>query len=370
MKRAVTSSSNLALRRECPGSARLEAPFPETESEYSAEGTMLHKLFMTGLRPDTLTPEQVETLDLADFYAEEFFRVVRGMNGISDDPNICMDEREVGMSFKSGAVEFPGHADLIRNWPGESVRAIVDVKFGYMDVPTAADNLQLASYGAMRWLQAPIHETAVCIIQPRNFGPRQSMAVYGDDAMLAAQEEIERIVLATLPKDAPTYAGDWCHFCKAKAICGTYTDFAAITSVPQPLAVETLDNESIVRLLEIIARAKSLEKEVSTEVKYRIRAGSLPGLKLQGTGDVVTLIDAAGFLDALQAKYGPSVLTAEDFDACRKIVWSELDKLIAKIEPKLSKKKLDEMIDAIAAPYVTRTPKEPRIVREKTKEIE
>lgn len=366
MKRAVTSASNIFRRKLCPGSGRMEAEFAEKDSEASSEGTMLHTLFLTGRRPDDLTSEQAQTLDMADFYAEEFFGNLRQRFGIPMEASF-IDERDVSMVLHGPRREelFPGHADVIRTWPEYQVRGIVDAKFGFMEVEHAPDNLQIASYAGMRHQVSEAKAIGVCITQPRNFGPRMTQAGYTADRIPAAIVELARIFHDSEKPDAELIAGDkQCHFCKAKTVCDAYkAKFAAVQTV-DVTAIQTVSDDDLERLHVAIAFANKISDDVREEMRQRIRAGRMPGWKLQNSGDEVTLNDVLGFYNALKEYMGEK-LTPKRFDDCRDMVWGRLTDLVQR-SLSLSEKKAKEALKEILAPFASRRQKAMKIVRDKS----
>jgi len=178
--RAKTSASNLFRRAECPGSEAAEAPFAEQNSEYSSEGTLLHKWFFVPEKPIALlTKTQLETLNEAETYARKAFLEFATLHGIPDDA-LAVDNHEVELDVHDtdGTPLPPGHADLVRFWPEYDLAYIVDAKFGFSEVEEAPSNLQLADYalGVFQNSNGKLKEIGVAIVQPRNFGERLTPA--------------------------------------------------------------------------------------------------------------------------------------------------------------------------------------------------
>lgn len=367
MKRATTSASNIFRRKLCPGSARMEKDLREEDTEFSTEGQMLHALFLTGKRPDTLTQEQAQALDMADFYAEEFFGNLRQRFNIPMDARF-VDERDIMLIVRGpdGEELFPGHADVIRTWPEYDVRGVVDAKFGFMEVEWAPDNLQLASYIVGRQQMSAARAVGACIVQPRNFGPRMSQAGYSAAMIPAAAVELRRIFLESEKPDAPLIAGEkQCHFCRAKAGCSAYiAKFEVLETVSPGAAIELLPGNQLERLHVAIQFANKIREEVSSEMRRRIAEGTMPGWKLQNSGDDVDVKDTLGFFNALRELIGPDKFTAKTFDDCREIQWGKLADAVQSIL-KVSEKRAKEIIKDVSAPYARRTPKAKKVVRDK-----
>lgn len=377
MKRATTSASNISRRVECPGSGNEEAKFSNPDSEYSAEGTLLHSIYMahpsvvdeiTTATP--LTVDQQHVIIFAEQITNEFITRFMTENGIPDDAERHII-REIEMSFSDATgTLFPGHADLIITWPAHSARVVVDLKSGFMEVEDAADNYQLATYACMAQQREPVKLCGVAIVQPRNFGPKCSSAIYSMEAMRDAAAVIARAFHDSEVPNAPLVAGEsQCHFCRAKAACPAYRDKFSQIEITGETAVETIDNETLVKLKRAIRFAKKISDEVDDEMKRRITAGLLDGWKLRGTGDVTTCEDASGLFASLKnylKELNGTELSAVDFDTCRSLTWGKLTELVQQ-KAGVSEKAAKKIIDDISVPYVTKTPKAQAVVEVKAK---
>lgn len=369
-QRAVTSASNAFRRDLCPGSAREEAKFSEVDSEYSTEGTLLHSYFMRGkvgeFCAEMLTGDQQEALNTANFHAQDFIRQFREDCGIPEDAEF-VEQHEVPLMLNYGGEDiFPGHADYVITWPEYSAQAVIDAKFGFMEVEEAADNLQLASYAVM----CPhMSFTGVAIVQPRNFGPKKSVAIYGAEAIQQAKHEIIRIFRESEKPDAPLNPSlKACHFCRAKSACPAYQAKFMQLSPSLSAAIETVDNEQIVRMLEAVKFADKIAKEVRDEMRKRIEAGTLPGWKLQNTGSTRKLIDGMGLFQAMTERFPMVHDFAIRYTRCLDVKWGLLEELFSHLTG-VTEKQANEHVKAIAEPYVQLTEKAKSIVVDKPKKL-
>lgn len=380
VKRAVTSASNIFRRALCPGSRAMEEPFcevkvplselaiAEKEDDYSREGQMLHKLYMTGSRPTSLTPAQVQALDDADALTNEFFTKFCVSMGIQEDAQF-VDEREISLVLNDTQDRqiFPGHADLIRLWPDYEIAALADAKFGFMEVDNAADNTQLASYAIMLQQKQPMKTIGVAIVQPRNFGPRLTTAIYADVQMAGALAELIRIDTASKKPNAPLTPGDkQCHFCSAKVACPAYkAQIEVANQILSTTAVGTASDEQLDKLLIACQFAAKIGDDVRGEIRARIEAGGMPGWKLQNTGETVDLTNNDGFYAALKSYFSENpAFTARAYDSCRSMKWGDLYALLGQITG-MSEAKVKEFVKTMSEGFVVRTPKAQRIVKEK-----
>lgn len=363
MKRAAISASNLQAAALCPGKPNAEAGLAESNSDAAERGTNLHPYFRTTLDRSHLAPNDQNLLRWSDVHAERFLAEFRECAAITpDEPFI--EAHEIDML---GIV--PGHPDDVILWRAGDIAAVLDFKSGPGHVDDAQDNYQLATYSANVWHRQPFQICGVAIIQPDALGPRMTSAIYTASDMPGVLTEIRKVRDATLPADAPRIPGEvQCKWCKAKASCEEYkAQFEGpLETMDRGLAVSYLSAEKLERLHVAIQFANKIKDEVSGEMRRRVAAGEMPGFKLQSSGDDVTLNDALGFFSDLQETL-PS-LTAGEFDACRKVIWGELETLVqAKL--RVSEKRAKEIIRDVSAPYATRTPKAMKVAREKAARI-
>lgn len=374
LKRANTSASNLFRRRLCPGSGRMEDGIAEQNSEWSAEGVKLHRLFWTGERPDWLTIDQVKLLDEADALTADFFELAIRAGSVPDDAEY-IDRREVPMYFVDalGHRLFPGHVDLIREWPTAGTRAIVDFKSGFGEIDSADQNDQLGAYAVMS--DEPRHAAVVgvAIVQPRNFGPHRSVDFLEPFDISRWQRDITAVFEAQEDPSAPLAAGEQqCRHCKAKTFCEAYREKFLVVEKFQTKAPAILDNDELAMYATAIRYAEKIKDEIMDELRLRIQEGRMPGWKLRNTGDVREVKDPMKLYWALhQFLMQPGVnktavpgLPPEVFDKCRTVSWGKLEKLLQELTG-ASEKAAKELLREIAEPLCTITPKQKAPVREK-----
>jgi hypothetical protein len=227
-------------------------------------------------------------------------------------------------------------------------------------VESAPDNLQLACYAAMKWLQRPVKFTGVALVQPRNFGPRLSQALYSDEHIRAASIEIATVFHESEKQDAPLNASqEACHFCKAKTFCPAYTKkFNAIQEVGVR-ALDTVTNDELERLKEALQFAEKIKDSVNDELRKRITDGKMPGWELRNKGDTREVINALGFYQNMA-----HLVTAKEFDDCRVLGWGKLEELIQS-KTGFGPKKTKELIKELSEKFVLVTPMKKSPVRSK-----
>lgn len=371
--RAVTSASNFYRRRLCIGSGIEEAKYgPEPDTEYSEEGRLLHRYFLTLPQswPKDLTAPQREALASANHYAGKFIEDVLNQEGVDED-TYRETAREVGLLFfgpggkgdASGEPLMPGHADIITTFPEYGFRFVIDAKFGVTDVDDAPDNDQLAIYACMAQQIQPMIRTHVAIIQPRNFGPRMSSAVYTAEGIVAATEAITKDFLRSVKGGQLTAGKKQCHFCRAKVACPAYRQkFYAVYS-PGAQAIETIENDKLIEVHEACAFAAKIGKQVSEEMRKRIDDGRITTHKLQNSGDDREVINPTGMYHAFKTNFeGNPKWNATRYDECRQIAWGKLEDYVRELTG-LPEKRAKEIVTELSAPFVKATPKAKRVVR-------
>lgn len=368
LTRAINSASNIFRRKLCPGSGFEEAKYGEESSEYSESGQRQHAQFM---RPDPdysgLTDDEANTVHYANKLAEGFISQFMEENSIPPEAPF-IEEWEVPLVFHDFQNKplFPGHADYVRTWPEQSARVILDFKSGYLEVTEAADNDQLAAYAVSRNQAGKASVTGVAIIQPNNFGPKTSTAIYMPDALHAAQKELINVHHAALHPSAELVPGlRQCQYCRAKAACHAYTGTFILLAEKKEVAVETLEDHTLIRLWEAVGFADKISKAIRGEMRRRVTLEQLPGFKLRNMGSERKVIDHAKLYQAFFGYFHAyEGWTAKDYDDCRDMGWGKLNDMVRKFTG-LSEKKADELIDELCKGCIVETEKAKAVTREK-----
>lgn len=331
--RPVTSPSNLARRKACPGSARLEAQVPpevrEKSSPEADEGKLLHRYFANKPEGITLTENQQWLYRIAREAQDEAIRRVMDESGIRGT-DYWMDgyERQVMFRSPSGAEMFAGTADYWRYWQDESVLLVADLKTGPLEVPAADENLQTVAYAIALADEMPARTIFTAILRPRaTKEERLSLASYSQSGLRAAHDEIMQIVAATMEPDAPLRPSeDACRYCTAKLICSAYKErFMSVANIEKD-DILALPSEKLEAVMLAIKFAAAIKDDVSAEVIRRIQAGEMPGWKLKGNGFTSHVTDALAAYQTLKAAY--PALSADRFMRAVNFPISEARKIV------------------------------------------
>lgn len=259
-KHAKLSPSGSHRWMACPGSVRLEEPFPDTSSPEAIEGTaahMLTEMVLTGeiesaaswIGETILVPEEegqdytaiVVTRDMAGF-VQVFIDAV--MEAAGDDKVYSEVYVPLSMLAEKHGIEGMdgGTVDALVYHPADRSLDVMDLKYGTGVVVEVEGNTQLLMYA----LAAAMHvvagtgealtEIRTTIGQPRaphEDGPIRTATYTWEDITLFAKELVAA-AQETQRADAPLVPGDkQCKFCRAKAVCPALRD----------LTVQTVQNE-------------------------------------------------------------------------------------------------------------------------------
>jgi hypothetical protein len=282
--RAVISSSNIDRRKLCAGSARMELGLPDEETEYSAEGTLLHWHDAHPEAERKLTRAQIEVLEKVKRTRERFFEVNRETFGVQNSEPKLFIEREFFLCDENGIpIEHPeygmvpGHPDRVEYYRDEEVAFIHDSKFGRLPVTRAELNYQLRSYAVCFYELYPCKKIVCAIEQPWLASPDDfHSVVYTEDVLGVAKEELLGIVRACYEPEAELHPSkEACWYCKAKANltckpCIEYMESIAKTKI----------NELPIPELEAMADVVALSKSVAEawEKRMKLVAKTMPQL--------------------------------------------------------------------------------------------
>ena len=289
---ALLSASGAHKWLHCTPSARLEEQFPESTSEYAEEGRLAHSFAelllqkqFTVLKPSaykkTLAILQadpkfnVEMPGHALTYADYVTSVA---TGYPTKPHVAIEQR---VDYSHLVPDGFGTADCILI--GGTTLHVIDFKYG-KGVPVYADNnpqMMLYALGALAAYEFlfPIEFVTLTIIQPRLDSisswtlPVADLRDWGESIKETAQ-----IAFAGEGDPCP---GDWCRFCRAKALCRARAEFAqepydAVQGCKPPLITDEAVGE-------FLKRADVIKKWITDLEDYALKTllsgGEIPGWK-------------------------------------------------------------------------------------------
>lgn len=300
------SASKWTRVKNCPGSIRMEALYPDQPSGKAAiEGTHDHTLLETCIKMGLKNPLDFATghytmTDHEGSFVVDIERAERVKVAVdyvkSRQAVNVYPEMQVSHETVFGRSDTGGTSDIIMI--GDDWLEIADYKGGFSPV-FAENNDQMIQYfwGVIDWcIKKGLNHTLfksvrLTIIQPRVMGQID----YWDttiEHLMTTRDEIISAAEATDDPNAPLIGGDHCKWCPHKGACNASTTallersgivFTEI-SVAQQAADQNpaeLSNEKIAEIVTSAPLIRSLLEAVEAEANKRLNAGTaIPGLKL------------------------------------------------------------------------------------------
>ena len=285
-KHALLSASASHRWLNCPPSVRLSEGIPDRGSEYAQEGTDAHSLCEYRLKKllgmEAVDPTEHldwyngEMEECAENYASYVLELLEKAKETCADPVVLVEQR---VDFSRFVENGFGTADCIIISDG--AMNIVDYKHGKGVEVSAEGNPQMMLYalGALEIFDGiyDIDEVQMTIFQPR-IG-NISVSVMSKDALLewANGELTEKAALA-YEGGGEFACGDWCRFCKAKAVCRKRAEENLKMAQYDLAPADTLDETEIAAILD---RADELAAWV-TDVNDYALSQALQGIRYPG----------------------------------------------------------------------------------------
>lgn len=230
----MLSASGSSRWLNCTPSARLEEKFPNKTSVFAEEGTLAHEfsdvelLYRLGEITKRVHGTEIKKIQKNKLYTTEMPNevdkyvtfVMETFNSVRRDHPDAVIMVEQRLDFSHIVEGGFGTGDVLIIADG--VMWVIDLKYGKGVAVSAEDNPQLKLYGvgALRAheLSYEIHTVKLCIVQPR----LDSISIFDlsvDELNTWAETEVKPGAEKAYTGDGDYKVGDWCRFCKAKAIC-------------------------------------------------------------------------------------------------------------------------------------------------------
>jgi len=313
---ALLSASGAERWMNCTPSARLEEQFPDTKSDYAAEGSLAHAIAELKLRKHFLEPMgprafnnrlkkfqedpsyAPEMLKHTDDYLDYIKSIAHSFPG---KPYIGI---EVKLDFSCFVPEGFGTADCIIIYSNDL--HIIDFKYG-QGVPVSAEispQIRLYALGAIENYSMfyDIQTIHMHIFQPRRDDASSEAVMSKDDLINWGEFIVKPLAQKAFKGEGEYNPGEWCRFCRAKAQCrarsNTMTALEAFGNVLPPL----LTDEEVGGIL---TRAQTLKAWVSDLEEYALSTllagGEIPGWKAVEGRSVRQFDDIDKAFDILKA---------------------------------------------------------------------
>lgn len=222
---AICSASASKMWINCPPSARLQLLFPEETSIFAEEGSYVHELCEYKLkkhlhrrmkRPQSEEFDSEEAEQCSDIYLETIEEFEEQMKEAHGAVITLVEEK---LDFSNIVPQGFGTGDCVLLAPGEI--HICDYKNGKGVFVDADHNSQMMLYalGAVNAYDSiyGFDTVSMTIIQPR----LENISTYtiSKQELLDWGEKIKPIAKMAFEGKGEQKCGDWCRFCKAKAVC-------------------------------------------------------------------------------------------------------------------------------------------------------
>lgn len=293
----------------CPASVMLCRDLPDTTSPYAEEGTKAHELCEMLLNGgDTATLNAAlhaapgEMQEAALNYRDIILAKVSDAMKETPDARMIVEAK---LDMRSWVPDCWGTGDALII--ADDTMEVVDFKYGKGVRVDAAHNAQMMLYalGALTSYGAGylIDRVRMTIVQPR-IGNVSEWETTVTALAKWAVETVKPAALAALNGTGTARTGDWCRFCKAKALCPALAKLAHDVTPPsgraakEEYAPERLTLTQLARLLPLIELLRSWGKSVEDYCFAQALAGQkVPGYKLV-EGRIVRTVTDAGELAA------------------------------------------------------------------------
>lgn len=267
----------------CPGSVKLCEAVPDKSSSYAEEGTLAHSLaeliinynlgrikkaeFNKGMKK--IQGSQYYSQEMQDYikdYTEKVWELMNAAKSISKDAELRTEQR---LDFSEWAPDGFGTGDVVIVY--DRVIHIIDLKYGKGVGVSAEENPQLMLYGlgalSSYDMLYDIEKVILTIIQPR----RDSISTYETTAaelLEWGEKKVRPAAEETLKDDAKCVAGEWCQFCKVRAVCRARKD--AMTELAKmefsdPRLLEDYEIGEVLRLADQLTAWAGDVKEYAQE---------------------------------------------------------------------------------------------------------
>lgn len=222
---AVCSASASKMWINCPPSARLQLLFPEETSVYAEEGSFVHELceykvkkhlYRRMKRPQSEEFDSEEAESNSDISLETIEAFEEQMKTAHGMVITLVEEK---LDFSNIVPQGFGTGDCVLLAPGEI--HICDYKNGKGVFVDADHNSQMMLYalGAVRAYDFiyDFQTVSMTIIQPRL--ENISTCTISKKELADWGEKVKPIARMAFEGKGEQKCGDWCRFCKAKAVC-------------------------------------------------------------------------------------------------------------------------------------------------------
>jgi hypothetical protein len=234
-KHTLLSASGASRWMNCTPSARLEEKFQASTSSYAEEGTLAHELAdlilrytyeslsrkvynteLAKIEKNPYAPEMLTEVEKYVAHVIEFYNLAKKR---TPGAKLLIEQK---LDFSHLVEKGFGTGDVCIIADG--ILDIIDLKYGKGVRVDAEGNSQLMLYGsgALRAFEMlyDIHTVRLTIIQPR-LDHVSTWEITAKELEAWGEDMVKPKAAEAYKGEGKQVAGDWCKFCKAKAMCKT-----------------------------------------------------------------------------------------------------------------------------------------------------
>ena len=362
---ALLSPSAAHRWLNCTAAPRIEERFPDSGSSYAEEGTLAHAYCARHLKAFLGLPtcnEDTEIGMLGQYHTgemDEYTALYRDIvleklaeaRGKTADAVLLVEQR---LDFTKWVPESFGTADAVIIADG--TMEVIDFKYGKGVRVEAEGNPQMMIYALGAYeafcFEYDIREVRMTIVQPRI------------DNFSTASVQVEHLIdwagTTLAPKAREAYGGgrqkpgEWCRFCKAKAVCKSLANMAVTTahqySDPRMFSDKTLA-ENVLPMLDTIRTWLAGVEEYALE--KALSGTKFNGYKLVAGRSIRRITDTEAAMRALRAEFPDE----DVFMRPREL------RTITDLEKAIGKKRFNEL----CGNFITKPEGKPKLVPESDK---
>ena len=375
-RKGLPSASSFERRVHCPASLHAEAAVvgTDTVSEVAVTGSAIAAAIASA-DFSALGLQRTEIAERLDSMNKQALEDWKKDFNVTD----CEVFQEVRFWLKSNGVDIcSAQVDFAAVSKDGKFCLVVDDKSGFKDVTRASSNWQLRVALVAMDQQTPLgFEKARVAIAQYRMGEKFHASDYAREDIEQSRKEII-FYCRRLRPDAERTCGDWCIYCRAKAVCAEHAAWAMmpmvrakVLDVPKKGEIELRVAQLPVEALAFIESRRTAANNLFSAVTARLKAMSeeqlaAVGLELKPSGSLRSIPDTIALWQVLvksglltQDKKG-----AEEFRSLADINITRMDELLVtrlKLKEELSTKDSEIKLRELLAPVTKFTPKSPTL---------
>ena len=333
-RHAILGPSAATRWLNCTPSARFEQQQPDDESIYAAEGTLAHAI--AALVLDARAGSKIKhadflaAMDSIERDVDQFYKENTDLSGSFQEMYeyaeiwagyICELGGDILVEKEYNLDQFAPEGTPLSLIPlgfGTSdavnlTKKVIyssDLKYGQNVPVSATDNPQLKLYAVGALSEALKRgykpETVVITIYQPRAGGWSTWSIPVKDLLAWAKDEVAPKAALAIAGQGEFKVGDWCKFCKARAVCGAYyKEYKRLYELFEETDPREMTPDQVAEVLEFGGLLSSWFKKVTEVAIKNLSTGKdVPGFKLvNGRGkrvfknedDVVDVLLGEGF---------------------------------------------------------------------------